>query len=460
MSNAIEDTKTKEKQVKKYIVAKEILDDLLSKEYSEEVWSELDSCKEKVNNLEPVYFDFAENRVSKVHSNGVEIKIESKTRNKFLNEQSGELLDFLIRYPEERELNWLYHYFFSTEKQRNSKIIRKPEDARSLFVNLISNTMNSLKKCKVQIFEYDSSKHKHKSDIWKIQEGRKMFYSNIQESSNYYNQASSQFDQEEYDDAYNNAKKAFEKDSKNIEACLLIINILLADEFKPDTDQKKINSFRRTIIRTLEKEIKRYEYFINKVHYYKRKNNEKFIDIFVFLLGFIGKFAEIKDGLYKIKKEIDKTQLEVSGVGLLEDSEIQGLIKKRDIILDKKGINEDKIIDFLSEPIFTNILRDIAVSLSEWEKTSSDINDIILDLRYSLFIEYAKNIFDIKKISADLVLTKEYINYAAINSEFFKEQKKKHIKPRVVNEETKAKSRIAKIKAEIQNDKQRDNNRG
>ena len=67
MSNAIENKKTMKKQVRKYLVAKEILRNLLSKKYSEEVWKELDSCKEKVNNLEPVYFDFAENRVSKVH---------------------------------------------------------------------------------------------------------------------------------------------------------------------------------------------------------------------------------------------------------------------------------------------------------------------------------------------------------------------------------------------------------
>ena len=224
MSNAIKDKKTMEKQVRKYLVAKEILDDLLSKQYSDEVWSELNSCKEKVSNLESVYFDFNNNMVLKVQKKDIPIEIESKSRFNFLNEQSGKLLDFLIRNPEIRELDCRYQFFFSTDYQSKQKKYLAPKDAKKLFVGLISNTMSSLRKGKVPIFECP---HESKSNIWEIQEGKLLYFSNIQEANNYYIQASTQFDQKEYGCAFNNAKKAFEKDKKNIDACFLLIDILL-----------------------------------------------------------------------------------------------------------------------------------------------------------------------------------------------------------------------------------------
>jgi hypothetical protein len=120
MSNAIENKKTMKKQVRKYLVAKEILRNLLSKKYSEEVWKELDSCKEKVSNLEPIYIDFNKKIVSKVRKEGFEIKIKGKGNGKFLNEQSGMLLDFLIRNPKIRELDWLYFFLF-LQKNKGAK---------------------------------------------------------------------------------------------------------------------------------------------------------------------------------------------------------------------------------------------------------------------------------------------------------------------------------------------------
>ncbi len=459
MNNVLKNEYSMKEQVRKYNIANEIFVKLINGKYTSKVWRELELCRKKIDNIEPVYFDFNENKVCKASNRDKKIPIKSKGREAFFREQSGEFLEFLIRNPDKRELNWLFYFLFSTVKQRKGGKIIDAKDAKAKFVSLISNTMNSINKAGIPIFEYDSKLHKQGSEVWKIKDGSKMYLSNIQESKIDCEQAKEDFDNNQFENAFNNANSALKNDKRNVDACLLIIKIFLIDEFKTDVVQMKLDSLKRSIIHTLEEEIKRYGYFMEKADYYKRTNNEDPFDIYIFLLELINKLAVIKYELDKLKKDIDKKQFEVSGKRFNKNTDIQELIKKRDEILDKEEINNQKIIDLFSEPIISNILREIALSLSEWEKESSDLEDTILDLRNSLFFEYNNKTLDLNNISADLVLTKEYVKNIIFNNEFFKKQKQKHFKPKVLKKEAKVKSRVAQTKAEIQKNKHRDDDR-
>jgi hypothetical protein len=439
MSNAIKDKKTMEKQVRKYLVAKEILDDLLSKQYSDEVWSELNSCKEKVSNLESVYFDFNNNMVLKVQKKDIPIEIESKSRFNFLNEQSGKLLDFLIRNPEIRELDCRYQFFFSTDYQSKQKKYLAPKDAKKLFVGLISNTMSSLRKGKVPIFE---CLHESKSNIWEIQEGKLLYFSNIQEANNYYIQASTQFDQKEYGCAFNNAKKAFEKDKKNIDACFLLIDILLFEGV--DINRKTLNSFQRRIYRILLDERERYKYFIAQVEIYKHESTEDAFDEHMLVSEFIEKLAQIRESVDKLESKIVKDSLNIPGKKIFKLTVEQELKSLKDKILGSAKINKNGLIDLLTAPIITEILKEIAISLFGNRTGQQGLEETVKHFRLTLASDYFEGNFEIHDISIIYSKTKKYIKEVLINHETLM-HKLRNISPKVVpKEKNKSKNEIIK----------------
>ncbi len=434
MSNAIKDEKEWKAQERKYIVAKELLNALFvkDKKYLPEVYEELKLCEEKVNSLEPVYFEI-KNEVIVKGVDKTRINLRFKEERKMnLNLQASVLLDFLIRYPEKRKFNYLYYFFVSTKEQIKNK--NKVKNLNRSFGVLITQLLKSLEQAKIPIFTHDKGSYKQSSTERIIKDGKKLYYSNIKEGHNYYIQALKSFDEKEYENAFKIAGDAIGKDERNIDACLLISRIVSNEMNKLVIDERKLITLLNRISGVLEDEEKRYSYMIENVLKMRPLIKRKKIYVKTFLSEFSSKLHKIKKSLVEIEQLLpdDKHLRTRYPSNIKSDNSDQKTLYNIVKIISKYKSQkyQDEIFMFLTHPIVIESMEDLALEkIGEKfsDKTKNKLEDEIANMESLLMLELQNKKNEFKQLCVDNDSIRNFLRKIIMQSSWKDNKEKKHL---------------------------------
>jgi hypothetical protein len=412
MSNVIKDQNDMKIYESKYLVAKELFNTLFIKDnkYLPEVYEELKLCEEKVNSLEPVYFEIKDDVIVKgVDKTKINLRFK-KERKMNLNLQASVLLDFLVRYPEKRKMNYLYYFFVSTKEQiRNNN---KVENLSKSFGALITELLKCLEQAKIPIFARDKGSHKRSSTERIIKDGEKPYYSNIKEAQNFYDRALIDFSKNEYENAFINTESAIGKDERNIDACMLLPRILSNEKYKVVIDESKLITLLNGISGVLEDEEKRYSYMIRNVLNMKQLIKREKIYVKTFLSEFSSKLHKIEKSLVEIDQLLPANkQLRTRYPSNIQSDNsdqktLYNIIKA--MTKHRNQIPQNKTFIFISHPIVIEAMESLALEkIGELlsDETKNELEEEIANMESLLMLELQDKKNEFKKLYVD----KEYL---------------------------------------------------
>jgi hypothetical protein len=361
-----------------------------------------------------------------------EINLRYQESEMSLNLQAGVLLDFLIRYPEKRKLNYLYYFFVSTKEQIKKE--NNIENTNKAFGTLTTQLLKSLEQANIPIFVRDKNSKKQSSTERIIKDGEKPYYSNIKEGHYYYIQALKSFDEKEYQLAFEKVESAIQKDERNIDVCMLLPRIVSHEKNKLVIEESKLIALLERISNVLEDDEERYSYMINNVIKMKQLIKRKKIYVKTFLSEFSSKLHNIRKSLVEIEQLLpdDKHLRTRYPSNIKSDNSDQKTLYNiiKEISKSKNQKYQDEIFMFLTHPIVIECMEDLALEkigekLSD--ETKNKLEDEIANMESLLMLELQSMKNEFKQLYVDNDSIRNFLRKIIMQSNRKDSKEKKHL---------------------------------